>query len=525
MLIEIASRLDPGRTYLSADIEGDIRSGYEVKNLTSPVEKVRQYYDNILSGDFDYSFVSAHGQHLFYGTNEHQARNLLLALAQESAKCGRKPKFSPTSPILRDWFAGPELSETLLRSHEQTIRQLAAILGDDVEGTSDFAAWLYYCIQAALVSGTTNTQAVGRLILSIIEDETDFSSRLLAALDQLDPTFLGLWAHEGSYQALRRRAVTHHDVLKLLSSFAPQSDVRARRPSRSVENLSLAARGASRNALADHDAIWSMIENALANVVASPAPTYLPPIGSPEKVAYNVLKYFGHSLPSLEEVANVLGTQIISADLPENVLGLYVANTEAHHSAILVNRNTRNEGAQRFTICHELGHYLLHSDGAFLCGYKEIYEHTQAIEAAANTFAAELLMPVGLMREMLGRTFNSSTVLEVANRFNCSVEAAARRFVDLADRRKLALVVVVDGKVISVAATKINSDGLRWMGRPSAGNEAISLANASALSRAKERRLERFLPSAQAAWLQDLEIDLYPFQSGEGYYLLVEMST
>lgn len=524
MLIEIASRLDPGRPYLSASLNGNSCYGYEVNNLTSPIEKVRKYYDNILAGNFDYSFVSARGQHLFYGTTEHQARNLLLALAQESARCGREPKFSPTSEALRYWFAGSELSLSLLKSHERTISMLAGIIGADKEGISDFAAWLYYCVQAALVSGTTDTQTVGKLILAIIKNETEFSSRLLTALDQLDPTFLALWAHEGSYQALRHRAIAHPDTLRLLGSFSPQSDVRARRPSRSADKLHIAARGATRSSMIENPAIWQVIEKELANVVASPAPLYLPPLGNPQKVAYNVLKYFQHNLPSLEEVARVLGTQIIQADLPQEILGLYVANTEAHHSVILVNRNSRNEGAQRFTICHELGHYLLHSDSAFLCGYKEIYEHTQATEAEANTFAAELLMPISLMREMLSRKFNSSTVVEVATRFNCSIEAATRRFVDLADQRKLALVVVIDRNVNSIAGTKINANGLRWIGKQSAGTTAVSLANASMLTNGEERRLSKFLPDAQADWLQDLEISLYPFQSGDGYYLFLELS-
>ncbi|WBS02025.1 ImmA/IrrE family metallo-endopeptidase [Pseudoduganella sp. SL102] len=524
MLIELTSRLDPRRPYLSANIKDDGNHGFAVSGFTSPIEKVRSYYDGILKGNFDYSHVSMHGQQLFYGTNDHQARNLLLALAQEAARYGRTPKFSPASITLQDWFAGSSLAESLLNSVTQTIAQLAIVLSEDIEGTSDFAAWFYYCIQTSLASGAIDMSATGRLLLAIISDETDFSANLLAAFSRLDPTFIGLWAHEGSYQVLRRRALSQKSALKLLNSFSPQIDIRASRPSRTSEKLSIAARGAKRDSISTNPAIWETIEKAVQGVGANPAPTYLPTPGSPQKVAYDLLKYFNHNLPALEEVALILGTQVVTADLPEEILGLYVTNTEAHHSAILVNRKTRNEGAHRFTICHELGHYLLHSDKAFLCGYKEIYEHAQVTEADANSFAAELLMPTGEIRPMLGKPFNSSTILSVMRRFNCSMEAAARRFIDLADQRKLGLIAVLNGRVASVAGSKINDAGLRWIGKPSVGTEAVNPIEAIKLSQDNERRLIKFFASAEANWLQDLDINIHPFTNDDGYYVFIEKS-
>jgi Zn-dependent peptidase ImmA (M78 family) len=262
----------------------------------------------------------------------------------------------------------------------------------------------------------------------------------------------------------------------------------------------------------------------LANVAPSPSPSFLPRLGDPAAVANRILRYFDFKLPLLEEMAHVLGTQVISAELPNDVLGLFVTNTDAHHSAILVNRSSRSEGSQRFTIAHELGHYLLHSDSAFLCGYREVYEHQQELETEANSFAAELLMPTAKMRDLTVRRFDCTRVSDIAQRFNCSTEAAARRFIDIAHNRQLALVVVRNGQVLSVAASIINQQGVRWFGRPSAGQEAVCFDEALHLRDHRENRLGRYLPAAQANWLNDLDIDMYPFRDGDGYYLFIERS-
>jgi len=55
----------------------------------------------------------------------------------------------------------------------------------------------------------------------------------------------------------------------------------------------------------------------------------------------------------------------------------------------------------RFTIAHEIGHHLLHSDGAaVLCrpaDVDQVAATERAREREANRFAAELLMPEGLV--------------------------------------------------------------------------------------------------------------------------------
>ncbi len=78
---------------------------------------------------------------------------------------------------------------------------------------------------------------------------------------------------------------------------------------------------------------------------------------------------------------------------------------------IWVNRAEGEEwpGRRRFTICHELGHWVLHSTGqqALFCRHGQVTEEEvpetrpplEPKEQEANSFAAELLIPARLLRE------------------------------------------------------------------------------------------------------------------------------
>ncbi len=77
---------------------------------------------------------------------------------------------------------------------------------------------------------------------------------------------------------------------------------------------------------------------------------------------------------------------------------------------------------QRFTVAHELGHYVLdhgprHRDEAqnFSINNYDLYE------VAANNFAAELLMPAEAIRNLIGQ--GETTLQTLANSFNVSTVA------------------------------------------------------------------------------------------------------
>jgi len=96
-------------------------------------------------------------------------------------------------------------------------------------------------------------------------------------------------------------------------------------------------------------------------------------------------------------------------------------------------RRDESETRRRFTIAHEIGHHLLHSDGAtVLCRPVDVDqadEAARAKERQANRFAAELLMPEPLVRERAEHDGPDTAAL--ADAFDVSPIAMAYRLVNL----------------------------------------------------------------------------------------------
>jgi Zn-dependent peptidase ImmA (M78 family) len=101
------------------------------------------------------------------------------------------------------------------------------------------------------------------------------------------------------------------------------------------------------------------------------------------------------------------------------------ANLDDSHSAFLVIKNNKprifvskhhHPNRQRFSIAHEIGHFLLHhvpsakANGLYIDEKLDLYYRKSvpadgaidfALERQANRFAAELLMPKGLVEQYL----------------------------------------------------------------------------------------------------------------------------
>jgi Zn-dependent peptidase ImmA (M78 family) len=94
---------------------------------------------------------------------------------------------------------------------------------------------------------------------------------------------------------------------------------------------------------------------------------------------------------SVHQVAGELGIGFEVRDLPDNIPG-FVANIAGQWFAFL--NSTHGPRRRRFTLAHEIGHVAL---GHF--GMVHLYGEKQADQREANRFAAELLMPVEMVRE------------------------------------------------------------------------------------------------------------------------------
>jgi hypothetical protein len=94
----------------------------------------------------------------------------------------------------------------------------------------------------------------------------------------------------------------------------------------------------------------------------------------------------------------------------------------------------RSEGRRRFTIAHEIGHWILHAkrgqDANFehSCRPTDIREKKadgEGVEAEANRFAAELLMPEEIITQVAEECAHNLPLL--AERFGVSVPAVELR--------------------------------------------------------------------------------------------------
>lgn len=100
---------------------------------------------------------------------------------------------------------------------------------------------------------------------------------------------------------------------------------------------------------------------------------------------------------------------------------------------IRLNPKIKEEGARRFAIGHELGHWLMHEAESqmFVCSAADLRDYRNSpLEAEANYFSSELLMPAGLFRPLMEKAEPDLNLLkEWASLFRASLTATTLRFI------------------------------------------------------------------------------------------------
>ncbi len=141
--------------------------------------------------------------------------------------------------------------------------------------------------------------------------------------------------------------------------------------------------------------------------------------------------YIDRSEPPIHVIplANELGIEVYKADWPSTVSGKIQRDPERGGSsgyAIFVNRS-HSEQRRRFTIAHEIAHFVLHEDrigeGLYDDGLYRSGLRTHE-ETDANQLAADILMPRRLMEEF---SFVGDDIETLAHQFNVSEQAMAIR--------------------------------------------------------------------------------------------------
>lgn len=114
------------------------------------------------------------------------------------------------------------------------------------------------------------------------------------------------------------------------------------------------------------------------------------------------------------KIVETLGLNILETQLPDDTSGI-LEKSENNKGTIFVNKS-HPLVRKRFTIAHEIGHYLLSSKNGIYVD-KSIFfrdgKSRQAVdkdEMIANCFAAELLMPKNFVKKALTKFINNGFI-------------------------------------------------------------------------------------------------------------------
>jgi hypothetical protein len=179
---------------------------------------------------------------------------------------------------------------------------------------------------------------------------------------------------------------------------------------------------------------------------------------TPEIFASKLLSCLGLRPPFwIEEMARELGLEIRSGNTT-GFEGTLVRNPHGAGGIIATGGGVRGFSRQRFTIAHEIGHYVLSTDQEnTVCLSRDLQLWNPSIiteERAANRFAAELLLPAKQVAPIvIDRGVSIETANYVKNSFNTSLTTAAFRCAELSFET-CAVVCIVDGIVKSYLPSK-----------------------------------------------------------------------
>jgi len=131
-------------------------------------------------------------------------------------------------------------------------------------------------------------------------------------------------------------------------------------------------------------------------------------------------------------LAKALGLKVVVAALPLNISGMIKPDDDGEGFIIKVNR-FESKARQRFTIAHEIAHFLLHRDRIQAGVVDSVLYRSKLssrIEAEANRLAADIVMPRRKISAITGleTTHISDHMIErLANEFEVSKQAMGIR--------------------------------------------------------------------------------------------------
>ena len=221
----------------------------------------------------------------------------------------------------------------------------------------------------------------------------------------------------------------------------------------------------------------------------------------PEDFARALRKRFCiHGAVDLHALAGEIGLRIKEVDA-RGFEGALIRVADKPHGIIALRRAIREPGRKRFTIAHELGHFVLPGHGITgrTCTGENIESKNKRVpahEASANMFASELLLPIVEVQPIVqARLASIETAEFLGSEYGTSLTAALLKCSDVANER--CCVVVSRDEMIEWA--RPNESFKHFIGR----RERLSDASLAAKLMAGdiEERVSGLVPAE--VWLDD----------------------
>ena len=159
-----------------------------------------------------------------------------------------------------------------------------------------------------------------------------------------------------------------------------------------------------------------------------------------EETTFSILSELNIDAPNqidVLKIAEYLGVDAKPATLDSSISGLFVIKEQKPYI-----RYNENEAPQRqkFTIAHELGHFVLHKDTPLFVDKNEtvLYRNLDSTtgellkEKEANSFAASLLMPKVFIEEEINKIpVGTDPIIYLSDVFKVSTQAMNYRLNNL----------------------------------------------------------------------------------------------
>lgn len=176
---------------------------------------------------------------------------------------------------------------------------------------------------------------------------------------------------------------------------------------------------------------------------------------SPERYAQDVVYSMNLTPPvDIYSVCNYYDIKVYYEDI--NVAEAYLIVAFGKKSIIINTRRIQYIPRQRFTIAHEIGHFFIpwHKSQC-VCDKIGNFDPLNSVENEADIFASELLIPIAsILPRIEGRTVTLDLIKELAQEYNVSLTAMAKKVIDNTDEKVIALIYYNDGAKYPLAISR-----------------------------------------------------------------------